>query len=130
MIEFNCLFRYIIWYQSRKRGGRGRGGAGVGIAQVRRDMQNLERRVAELTNALANQRTIQRDVSDEETEYGGIDHQGEQEEEQLECMPFEERMLRALEGRNDGIKVDVLEYAENLKLEELIDWLNSMEFFF
>ena len=61
--------------------GRGRGGAGAGIAQMRRDMQNLERRVAELTNALANERTIKRDVSDEETEYRGVDHQGEQEEE-------------------------------------------------
>ena len=110
--------------------GRGRGGAGAGIAQMRRDMQNLERRVAELTNALANQRTIQRDVSDEETKYAGVDHQGEQEEEQLERMPFEERMLRALEGRNDGIKVEVPEYAGNLKPEELIDWLNSMEKFF
>ena len=59
--------------------GRGRGGAGAGIAQMRRDMQNLERRVAELTNALANQRTIQRDVSDEETKYGSVDHQGEQD---------------------------------------------------
>jgi len=79
---------------------------------------------------LANQRTIQRDLSDEETEYRGVDHQGEQEEEQLERMPFEERMLRALEGRNDGIKVEVPEYAGNLKPKELIDWLNSMEKFF
>ena len=44
---------------------------------MRQDMQNLERRVAKLTNALANQRTIQRDVSNEETEYAGVDHQGE-----------------------------------------------------
>ena len=39
-------------------------------------------------------------------------------------------MLRALEGRNDGIKIEVLDYAGNLKPEELIDWLNSMEKFF
>ena len=45
-------------------------------------------------------------------------------------MPFDERMLRALEGRNDGIKIEVPDYARNLKLEELIDWLNSREFFF
>ena len=45
-------------------------------------------------------------------------------------MPFEERMLKALEGRNDGIKIQGPDYARNLKLEELIDWLNSMEFFF
>ena len=39
-------------------------------------------------------------------------------------------MLRALEGRNDGIKIEVPNYARNLKPEELIDWLNSMEIFF
>ena len=48
--------------------GRGRGGAGAGIAQMRRDMQKLERRVAELTNALANQRTIQREMRRQNTE--------------------------------------------------------------
>ena len=45
-------------------------------------------------------------------------------------MPFEERMLRALEGRNDGIKIEVPGYVRNLKPEELIDWLNSMEIVF
>ena len=45
-------------------------------------------------------------------------------------MPFEERMVKALEGRNDGIKVEAPEYVGNLKLEELIDLLNSMEKFF
>ena len=45
-------------------------------------------------------------------------------------MPFEERMPRALEGRNDGIKIEVPDYVGNLKPEELIDWLNSMEKFF
>ena len=43
-------------------------------------------------------------------------------------MPFEERLRRALEGRNDGIKIEVPKYARNIKPEELIDWLNSMEF--
>ena len=45
-------------------------------------------------------------------------------------MPFEERTLTDLEGRNDGIKIEVLDYAGNLKLVELIDWLKSMEKFF
>ena len=76
-----------------------------------------------------NQRIILRDASDEETEHRDVDHQREQEE-QLECMPFEERMLKALKGRNDGIKIEILDYAWNLKLEELIDWMNSMETFF
>jgi hypothetical protein len=40
-------------------------------------------------------------------------------------MNFEEKMLRALEGRNDGIKMEVSEYAGSLKPEELIDWLNT-----
>jgi hypothetical protein len=40
---------------------------------------------------------------------------------------FEERMLRSLEGRNDRIMMEVLEYAGNLKPYELIDWLNSMD---
>ena len=79
---------------------------------------------------MAYQRTIQREISDEETEYRGVDHQGEQEEEQLEHMPFEETMLKDLEGRNDWIKIEVPDYAGNLKLEELIDWMKSMELFF
>jgi hypothetical protein len=51
--------------------GRGRGRAG--LAQMRRDMQNLQRKVADLTNVLASQRIIQREVSDEETNQGDID---------------------------------------------------------
>ena len=74
---------------------------------MRIDMQNLQIQVVELTNMLANQRIIQRDVSDEETKHGDVDHQREHEEEQLEHMPFEDRMLRSLEGRNDGIKIEV-----------------------
>jgi hypothetical protein len=101
-----------------------------GLAQMHRDMQNLQRQVADLTNVLASQRIIQREVFDEETNQGDVDQHIEHEEEQLECMNFEERMLRALEGRNDGIKMEVSEYAGSLKPEELIDWLNTMEFFF
>ena len=82
-----------------------------------RDMHNLKRQVAELTNALVYQRIIPRDASDEETKHGNVDHQREQEE-QLECMPFEERTLKAIEGINDGIKIKILDYARNLKPEE------------
>jgi hypothetical protein len=59
-----------------------------------------------------------------------MEHEEEQlehEEEPFECVTFEERMLRALEGRNDGIKMEVSEYAGSLKPKELIDWLNAME---
>jgi hypothetical protein len=45
-------------------------------------------------------------------------------------VPFEERILRALEGRNDRITMEVLEYAGNLKPKELIDWMNAMDNFF
>ena len=44
-------------------------------------------------------------------------------------MTFEERMLRDLEGRNDGIKMEVSNYAGSLKPEDLIYWFNSMEAF-
>ena len=85
------------------RRGRGR----EGLSQMCRDMQDLKRWVVKLKNTLTNKRTIQRDVSDEETKHASVDHQGEQEEEHLEHMPFEERMLMSLEGRNDGIKIEV-----------------------
>jgi hypothetical protein len=39
-------------------------------------------------------------------------------------------MLRYLEGRNDGIKMEASKYAGSIKLEELIDWLNTMDFVF
>lgn len=39
-------------------------------------------------------------------------------------------MLRVLEGRIDGVKMEVWDYARSLKLEELIDWLNNMKKFF
>jgi len=42
-------------------------------------------------------------------------------------MNFEEMILRAIEGRNDRIKMEVSEYVGNLKPEDLIYWLNAME---
>jgi len=35
-----------------------------------------------------------------------------------------------MEGRNDGIKMEVLDYVGSLKPKELIDWLNAMVTFF
>ena len=75
-----------------------------------RDMHNLVRRVVELTNVLLNPIITPRDASNEEIEHEDVDHQREQEE-QLDRIPFEERILMALEGRNDGIKIEVPEYA-------------------
>ena len=68
-------------------------------------------------------------MSNEEIDQRDVDQHTKHEEEQLEHMTFEERMIRALEGRNDGIKMEVLEYAGSLKLEELIDSMNSMKLF-
>jgi len=53
-------------------------------------------------------------VFDEELDQGDVYQHIKHEEEQLECMTFEERMLRALEGRNYGIKMEVLEYVGSL----------------
>jgi hypothetical protein len=57
---------YIIWYQRRKMVGRGRGRVGY-LAQMCRDMQTLQRQVGDLTNVLASQRIIQRELSNEGT---------------------------------------------------------------
>jgi hypothetical protein len=78
---------------------------------MRRYMKNLQRKVANLTSMLASQRIIQREVSDEETNQGNVDQHIEHEEhkeEQLECVSFEEMILRDLEGRNDRIKMELL----------------------
>jgi hypothetical protein len=71
LVNESKFIGYIIWYQSRKMVGRGRGRAG--LAQMRRDMKNLQRQVADLTNVLASQRIIQREVFDEETDQGDVD---------------------------------------------------------
>ena len=51
----------------------GRGGRRADLAKMHRDMQNLQRQVADLTDMLANQRIIRREASDEETHQGGVD---------------------------------------------------------
>jgi hypothetical protein len=119
--------------------GRGRGR--VGLFQIRRDMQNLQRQVENLISMLASQRIIQREVPNEKKNQGNVDHHieheeeheeheeehEEHEEEELNHVYFEERMPKALEGRNDRIKMEVSEYAGNLKPEELIDWMKAMD---
>ena len=45
-------------------------------------------------------------------------------------MSYEDRILRALEGRSESIKIDVSNYASSLKPKELIDWLIEMGKFF
>lgn len=59
-----------------------------------------------------------------------FDEEGEYEDKRLGEMSYEDRVLRALEGRSEAIKIDVSNYVGSLKLEELIDWLNDMGNFF
>ena len=42
-------------------------------------------------------------------------------------MTFEEKIPISLEGRNDGIKMEVSDYAGSLKPKELIDSLNAIK---
>ena len=44
-------------------------------------------------------------------------------------MSYEDKVLGALEGRSEAIKIDVSDCASSLKPEELIDWLNEMGIF-
>jgi hypothetical protein len=60
--------------------GSGRGRVGY-LAQMCKDMQNLQRQVEYLTIMLASQRIIQREVSDEETVRGDVDQYIKLEEE-------------------------------------------------
>ncbi|KAH9297847.1 hypothetical protein KI387_029529, partial [Taxus chinensis] len=61
---------------------------------------------------------------------GGDEEENERDEETLNERPFEERLIKALEGKNESIKVNVPDYGGGLQPEELIDWLNRMENFF
>jgi hypothetical protein len=78
----------------------------------------------------SSQKIIKIEVSNVEIDQGYVYQHIVHEEEQLEKMMFEERILKALEGRNDGIEMEVSEYAGTLKPKELIDWITTMEFFF
>lgn len=51
----------------------GRGRCREGLAQMRRETQNLQGHVMDLTNELINQRLIKRDESDEEINHKHVD---------------------------------------------------------
>ena len=95
-----------------------------------RDMQNLQRQVADHTSMLDNQRIIRREAYDEERDQEVQVNIQNMKKKKQSAYLFQERMLRALELRNDGIKMEVSNYAGSLKAKDLIYWLNSMEFFF
>ena len=81
----------------------------------------MQREIEWLNERLDNQGIQRGNESDEE---------GENEDERVGEMSYADRVLRALEGRSEAIKIDVLDYVGSLKLEELIDWLNEMGIFF
>ena len=63
--------------------------------------------------------------SDEEGNQGGANKNEENIREGLEEMSYEDKVLRHLEGNNDGIKIELLDYTSRLKVEKLLDWLNE-----
>ena len=73
---------------------------------------------------------IIRGIEDEEGNQGGANQNEENIVEELEEMSYEHKILRALEGRSEAIKIDVSDYAGSLKPAKLIDWLTEMGNFF
>ena len=92
--------------------GRGRGRGGV--AQFQRIILDLQRQIEELNERVDNQRAWNNNVLEEETDEGDNDRMEgnvENEVEELARMSYKDRVLRALEGKNDGIKIEVSDYA-------------------
>ena len=99
--------------------GRGRGRGGV--TPMQRLVLDMKREIEWLIERLDNQELRRGNETDEEEE---------NEDERLGEMSYEDRVLRALEGSTEAIKIDVLDYAGSLKPKEFIDWLNKMGKFF
>ena len=70
------------------------------------------------------------DKSYEDGNWRGTNQNEENEEEHLEEFSYEDKVLQALQCKNEGIKIKVYDYASSLKPEELIEWLNEMGKFF
>ena len=79
---------------------------------MQRLMLDMQREIERLNERLDNQEVQRGNESEEERE---------NEDERLEEMMYEDRVIRALEGRSEVVKIDVSDYAGTLKLEELID---------
>lgn len=88
---------------------------------MQRLVLDMQMDIEQLNERLDNQKIQRGNESDEE---------GENEDERLGEMSYEDRVLKALKGRSEAIKIDVSDYDGNLKPEELIDWLNEMGIFF
>ena len=92
--------------------GRGRGRGGV--AQFQWIILDLKRQIEELNERVDNQRAWNNNVLEEEIDEGDNDRMEgnvENEVEELARMSYKDRVLRALEGKNDGIKIEVSDYA-------------------
>ena len=79
---------------------------------MQRLMLDMQREIERLNERLDNQEMQRGNESKEERE---------NEDERLEEMNYEDRVIRALEGRSEAVKIDVSDYASSLKPEELID---------
>ena len=88
---------------------------------MQRLMLDMQREIERLNEWLDNQELQRGNESEEERE---------NEDERLEEMTYEDRVIMALEGRSEAVKIDVSDYVGSLKPEELIDWLNEMGNFF
>lgn len=88
---------------------------------MQRLVLDMQRENEQLNERMDNQGIQRGNESDEE---------GENVDERLGEMTYEDKVLNTLEGRSDAIKIDVSDYAGSLKPEELIDLLNEMGKFF
>ena len=79
---------------------------------MQRLMLYMQREIERLNERLDNQEVPRGNESEEERE---------NEDERPEEMTYEDRVIRALEGRSEAVKIDVFNYVGSLKLEELID---------
>ena len=92
--------------------GRGRGRGRGGVMPMQRLLLDMQRVIEWLNEWLDNQELQRGNESNKE---------GENDDEILGEMSYKDKVLSTLEGRNEAIKIDVLDYVGSLKLEELID---------
>ncbi|KAH9323897.1 hypothetical protein KI387_018536, partial [Taxus chinensis] len=97
---FRIWLHYLVLEVVRVFKKMARIGRGGGIAQMNRNMQDLQRQVVVLATMITQRGNHGGDDTNEEF--------CEEEETPAPPLAFQERMLQALEGKNDGKRVDVL----------------------
>ena len=91
---------------------------------MKRFMLYMQRKIEWLNERMDNQGILVaqgEDGSDEEGNWRGVNQNEENEEEPLEELSYKDRVLWAIEEKNEGIKIEASDYASILKPEELID---------